>query len=152
MKKSDNSLPEKFGPCGLLCEKCFAFEGGPIKNHAEQLKHYLGNFDNYAARFVTLLNEPTFEKYKDFKDLLHLFSTGTCKGCRKQECHLFSDCKVKDCYKTKNVDFCFECGEFPCDKTGFDENLQQRWIKLNTEIREIGLENYYNRIKNKPRY
>ena len=148
----NTSLKDKFGPCGLLCEKCFAFEKGPIKQHAEKLKWHLGEFDNYANRFVGLLNEPTFGNYKDFKALLALFSAGSCKGCRKQDCHLFSACKVKDCYKEKNVDFCFQCNEYPCNKTGFDENLQQRWIKLNTEIRSIGLETYYKKIKNKPRY
>jgi hypothetical protein len=146
------SMKDKFGPCGLLCEKCFAFENGPIRTHAEQLKQHLGSFDNYAQRFVSLLNDPTFEKYPDFKVVLELLSSGSCKGCRKQECHLFEACKVKDCYINRKVDFCFQCSEFPCDKTGFDENLKQRWIKLNTEIREIGLENYYEKIKDKPRY
>ena len=148
----DVSLKYKFGPCGLLCEKCFAYENGPIQTHALQLKQQLGNFDNYAKRFVHLLHEPTFDKYTDFKEFLDLLASGNCKGCRKQECHLFEACKVKDCYKDKKVDFCFQCNDFPCDKPGFDENLQQRWIKLNMEIREIGLEKYYERIKNKPRY
>lgn len=146
------NLKDKFGPCGLLCEKCFAFENSPIRTHASQLKQHLGEFDNYAKRFSSLLNEPTFENYIDFKELLGLFAAGNCKGCRKQECHLFTACKVKDCYNSKNVDFCFQCSEFPCNKTGFDENLYQRWINLNTEIREIGLENYYQKIKEKPRY
>lgn len=145
-------LIDKFGPCGLLCEKCFAYENGPIRFHAEQLKKELGNFDNYAARFVELLNNNTFGKYQDFKELLTLFSSNNCKGCRKQECHLFTDCKVKHCYKNKNVDYCFQCADFPCNNTGFDENLSQRWLKINHRIREIGLENYYHEIKEKPRY
>ena len=147
-----NKLINKFGPCGLLCEKCFAYNNGQIKYYAEQLKNNLGNFDNYAKRFVTLLNEPVFEKYADFKELLNLFSSNNCYGCRKQECHLFKDCKVRLCYKDKGVDYCFECKDFPCDSTGFDDNLEQRWLKINERIRENGLENYYNEIKDKPRY
>jgi hypothetical protein len=145
-------LIDKFGPCGLLCEKCFAFDNGPIRFHAEQLKKQLGAFDNYAKRFVTLLNDTTFEKYPDFKELLTLFSSNNCQGCRKQECHLFTDCKVRHCYKEKGFDYCYQCNDFPCNGTGFDDNLKQRWLKINFRIREIGLECYYNEIKDNPRY
>jgi hypothetical protein len=145
-------LTDKFGPCGLLCEKCFAYENGAIRFHAEELKKNLGEFDNYAKRFVSLLDEPVFDKYSEFKKVLDLFSSNNCKGCRKQECHLFSTCKVKQCYKDKKVDYCYQCQEFPCENTGFDENLKQRWLKINHKIREVGLEKYYNEIKDKPRY
>jgi hypothetical protein len=147
-----NDLSNKFGPCGLLCEKCFAFQNGTIRHHAQQLKDCLGNFDNYAKRFTTLLNEPIFEKYPDFKELLNYFSSGHCQGCRKQECHLFKDCNVKQCYKVQKVEYCYQCSQFPCDNTGFDENLKLRWLKINDRIREVGLESYYNEIKDKPRY
>ena len=143
---------DKFGPCGLLCEKCFEYYKGPIRFHAEQLKNNLGDFDNYAKRFVTLLNEPFFSKYPDFKELLNLLSSGNCQGCRKQECHLFRDCNVKHCYKEKGVDYCYQCKDFPCNNTGFDDNLKHRWLNINQKIRETGLENHYNVIKDKPRY
>jgi len=145
-------LLDKFGPCGLLCEKCFAYDTGPIHFHAEQLKINLGEFDNYANRFSTLLDEPKFGDYPVFKEFLGLLSVSNCQGCRKQECHLFIDCKVKDCYKKMKVDFCFQCADFPCDHTGFDENLEKRWLKINQRIIENGLDNYYNEIKDKPRY
>jgi hypothetical protein len=147
-----NDLTGIFGPCGLLCEKCFAFNNGQIKYHAEKLKADLGDFDIYAKRFVSLLDEPVFSKYPDFKELLNLLSSGNCQGCRKQECHLFRDCKVRHCYKDKKVDYCFQCKSFPCDHTGFDDNLNQRWLKINQRIREVGLDNYYNEVKDKPRY
>ena len=147
-----NDLKNKFGPCGLLCEKCFSYANGQIKYQAERLKANLGNFDNYAKRFVTLLDEPVFNKYHEFNELLNLLSSGNCQGCRKQECHLFRDCKVRHCYKGKKVDYCYQCNDFPCDNTGFDNNLKQRWLKINRRIRKIGLENYYDEIKDKPRY
>jgi hypothetical protein len=145
-------LMNKFGPCGLLCEKCYANNNGSIKYFAEQLKTNLGDFDNYAKRFETLLEEPVFSKYPDFKELLNLLSKGNCQGCRKQQCHLFKNCKVKECYKNKKVDYCYQCNDFPCENTGFDDNLLQRWLNINNKIREIGLESYYNEIKEKPRY
>jgi hypothetical protein len=147
-----DNLKDKFGPCGILCEKCFAFDKGQIRFHAEMLKTNLGEFDNYAKRFVTLLDNPAFTEYPAFKELLKIFSSGNCKGCRKQNCHLFKGCKVKECHKDKNVDYCFECKEFPCYETGFDDNLKQRWIKINYRILEVGLDNYYAEVKDKPRY
>jgi hypothetical protein len=148
----NSELLKKFGPCGLLCEKCFAYEKGMIKHHAEQLKNCLGEFDNYAKRFVSLLHNPVFEKYPDFKEMLNLLSKGTCKGCRNQECHLFQDCKVRTCYKEKKVEYCFQCTDFPCNNSGFDDNLRLRWEKINRKIKEVGLKNYYDMIKDKPRY
>ena len=145
-------LLNKFGPCGLSCEKCFAFHNSQIKIHAEQLKINLGEFDAYANRFVSLLEEPAFTKYPDFKEVLNVFAAGNCLGCRKQVCHLFQECKVRNCYKEKGVDYCYECEEFPCEKTGFDENLIQRWRNINQKIRKIGLENYYLEIMDRPRY
>jgi hypothetical protein len=146
------NLKNKFGPCGILCEKCFAFDKGPIHHHSEKLKYYLGDFDNYAKRFVTLLDNPAFAKYPDFKELLNIFASANCHGCRKQDCRLFKGCKVKDCHKTENVDYCFQCSKFPCKDTGFDDNLKKRWLKINSRILEIGLDNYYVEIKDKPRY
>lgn len=148
----ETGLNDKLGYCGLFCEKCFAYDKGPIRFCAEQLKNNLGAFDNYAKRFVSLLEEPVFDKYPGFKEVLDLLSKGSCQGCRKQECQLFKDCKVKQCCKTKEVDYCYECTDFPCSNTGFDENLYQRWLTIHHKIREVGLEDYYNEIKDKPRY
>lgn len=148
----DPTLLDKIGPCGILCEKCFAFHQGQIRYHAIELKNNLGAFDAYADRFVTLLNEPAFSKYQDFKELLNLLCSSNCIGCRKQKCYLFTNCIVKNCHKERKVDFCFQCDRFPCDSTGFDDNLKMRWLKINNRIREVGIVAYYTEIKDKPRY
>ncbi len=149
---NEDDIRIKLGPCGLLCEKCFAFADGPIKKSSVELKKALGNFDQYAGRFVELLHEPGFSGYKDFKILLNIFTEAECRGCRLDGCKLFTGCKVKGCSIDKNVDYCFQCGFFPCDNTGFDENLKKRWISIQDRMREIGIEQYYNDIKDKPRY
>ena len=141
-----------FGPCGLLCEKCFAYDHGPIHYHAQQLQIHLGSFDVYAQRFEKLLNKPVFKNYPEFKEFLNFLASDNCKGCRNDCCKLFINCKVKECYKKKKIDFCFQCSDFPCAQTGFDNNLQERWLKINERIKEIGIENYYHEIKDKPRY
>ena len=141
-----------FGYCGICCEKCFAFKNGKIKYHSNKLKDYLGNFDIYAKRFIKLLNEPKFEKYPDFKLMLDFFSEVNCEGCRKTEFHLYENCKVRNCIKNRKIDFCFQCTDFPCKNTGFDEHLEQRWIKINEKMKEIGLEKFHSETKNISRY
>jgi len=145
-------IKTRIAPCGLHCGKCFSFSEGEICRLSEQLKLSLGDFDIYAERFVSILNEPIFAKYPDFKEMLSLFSQGKCKGCRKERCVIFKSCNVRDCIEDKAIDFCFECPDFPCENTGFDNHLQKRWKEINIEMKEGGVEAYYNRIKDKPRY
>jgi len=145
-------IKSRLSPCGLHCGKCFAFADGEIALLSKQLKLLLGNFDIYAERFVSLLNEPAFSKYPDFKALLNLLSEPKCKGCRKEKCILFKSCKVRECSEKKNVDFCFQCSDFPCNDTGLDEHLYKRSVSINQEMKDIGVEAYYDEIKDKPRY
>lgn len=147
-----NNVLNNLGPCGLNCSKCFAFENGTIKQLSTKLKENLGNFDVYAERFVELLDQAVFKKYSDFKEMLDHFANVECKGCRKDECKLFLSCKVKQYSKDHFVDFCFQCEEFPCKKHGFDEHLEKRWINIQYKMKEIGVEGYYNEIKDLPRY
>ncbi len=145
-------IKERLAPCGLHCGKCFAFEDGEIKNHSRQLKISLGNFDVYAARFVELLNEPAFKNYPAFKAMLEYLTTEGCKGCRQEKCKLFSNCKVRDCHEQQGVDFCFQCSQFPCNNTGFDAHLHKRSVDINLRMKEIGVEKYYEEVKDLPRY
>lgn len=145
-------IKKHIAPCGLHCGGCFAFNGGNIQKHSTELIKSLGNFDVYAQRFVTMLDEPVFENYQSFKMMLHYFSEAKCNGCREQACALFKSCHVRDCFREKGVEFCFQCTSFPCEQTGFDEHLQKRFISINEKIRKIGIENYYEEIKDVPRY
>ena len=51
-------IKSRLSPCGLHCGKCFAFADGNIIHLSQKLKDSLGEFDIYAERFVSLLNEP----------------------------------------------------------------------------------------------
>lgn len=145
-------IKDRLAPCGLHCGKCFAFKHGDIGKQSQALQASLGNFDVYAERFVELLDEPVFKKYSDFKLMLEHLAAPQCKGCRAEMCKLFKDCKVRQCSENKAVDFCFECSEFPCSDTGFDPHLHQRSVKINQRMLEIGVEAYYEEIKNQSRY
>lgn len=146
------NIKKHLSPCGINCGKCFAFSAGDIKKHSMALKENLGNFDVYAQRFVELLNEPVFTKYPEFKEMLRYFSNVNCGGCRQEKCKFFKNCRVRDCSERKGVDFCFQCAEFPCNNTGFDENLRKRSVEINKKMKEVGVNVYYESIKDKPRY
>ena len=140
----EQAILNTVAPCGLNCVKCFAREGGSIQVLSQELQKNLGDFDIYAERFTELLNEPVFSNYPQFKEMLAYFAQANCKGCRNEQCKLFSQCGVRTCHQEMNVDFCFECSEFPCEKTNFDTHLKNRWVKINERIREDGIEKYYN--------
>ena len=149
---TETYILEALSPCGLSCEKCFAHINGDIRKLSLELKEKLGNFDNYAKRFETLVGDPIFKKYPAFKEMLDYFASENCKGCRHEQCKLFKTCGVRACHQEKQLDYCYECEEFPCEKTGFDEHLFNRWTKLNERIREVGIEAYYKETKPDPRY
>jgi hypothetical protein len=136
-------------PCGLNCRKCMANAQGDIKRHSSELQKLLGSFDNYARRFSSFL--PVFENYPQFKELLEFFTRADCTGCRNGECK-YPNCGVMKCFKDKGVDFCFQCNEFPCEMTNFDPDLKRRWIEMNTRMRQIGIEAYYEETKDVCRY
>lgn len=145
-------IKKRLAPCGLHCGRCFAFTDGDIYNYSNRLKKSLGNFDVYAARFVKLLNEPVFRKYPEFKEFLAHLSSGSCNGCRAEQCKLFKSCNVRSCSEARKVEFCFQCDAFPCDKTGFDEHLYRRHVHINERMKAIGVESYYEEIKDQSRY
>ena len=140
---------DSVAPCGLSCGKCFAYTRGGIASHSQELQKLLGNFDAYAERFSTFL--PEFENYPSFKKMLAYFAQPDCKGCRQGTCK-YPNCGVVECHKEKGVDFCFQCDEFPCDKTNFDPHLKRRWIQMNNRMKQIGVQGYYEETKDLCRY
>ncbi|MFN8256462.1 MAG: DUF3795 domain-containing protein [Bacteroidales bacterium] len=81
-------------PCGKDCFNCPLYIGEENKENRE--------------KFLASRNIPP-DKYK-------------CKGCRAQNGHcegltilgINPECKTFNCVKEKNVEFCYECGDFPC--------------------------------------
>ncbi|MBI5593180.1 MAG: DUF3795 domain-containing protein [Deltaproteobacteria bacterium] len=149
---ADEQIKAALAPCGLSCEKCFAHVDGDIRRASLELKEKLGNFEAYARRFETMLGDSIFKNYPDFKEMLDYFASENCKGCRSEECKLFKDCGVRKCHQEKQLDFCYQCDEFPCSRTHFDESLYHVWVTLNEKIRKTGIEQYYEKTKIRPRY
>jgi len=149
---TNEHIKVSLAPCGLCCETCFAHVDGEIRKYSLKLKEKLGNFGIYAKRFETLLEEPIFEKYPDFKEMLDYFASKNCRGCRNEHCKLFKDCGVRGCHQEKQIDFCFQCDEFPCNKTNYDKHLYKTWVLVNEKIKKTGLEEFYEKTRTRPRY
>ncbi|MBW1784037.1 MAG: DUF3795 domain-containing protein [Deltaproteobacteria bacterium] len=145
-------IKASLAPCGLSCETCFAHVDGDIRRYSLKLKEKLGNFHPYAKRFETLLDNPVFKKYPDFKQMLDYLASENCKGCRNEECKLFQNCGVRGCHQEKQVDYCYQCDAFPCNRTNFDDSLCKAWVRINEIIRNEGIEKYYEKTLKRPRY
>jgi hypothetical protein len=140
---------EHLAPCGLNCRKCLASSSGEIRELSVRLRELLGSFDRYAERFSAF--QPVFRGYPQFRDLLSHLAGADCPGCRAGACR-YPGCIVPACTKDKEVDFCFQCAAFPCEKVTFDGDLRRRWEEMNTRMVEIGVEAYFEETRDLPRY
>jgi hypothetical protein len=80
---------ELTAPCGLDCFNCELYE------------------DNLTAEFAELINKKMGIPQEDI----------SCRGCRNQDgkhFHLPQGCATLDCVKTRGVDLCCNCSDFPC--------------------------------------
>jgi hypothetical protein len=77
-------------PCGLDCFNCEIYE------------------ENLTNDFAELIHEKRCVPKEEVP----------CEGCRKQDgkhYHLPAEgCATLNCVKSKDVELCFDCGEFPC--------------------------------------
>lgn len=57
------------------------------------------------------------------------YMKGGCRGCEAE--HTAGDCFTLDCVKEKELNFCGECGNFPCDtimKNPHSTVLDKDWL------------------------
>jgi hypothetical protein len=144
-----NEILKILAPCGLNCMKCLIYKDGEIRSVSKRLVALLGSFDRYAQRFSSF--QAVFKGYPQFKELLDHFSHADCTGCRTGGCS-YPGCIVMKCTQDMGVDFCFQCTEFPCNQTTFDPDLKRRWIDMNTRMKQVGVQAYYEETKDMPRY
>jgi hypothetical protein len=75
-----------------------------------------------------------------------------CNGCKSQTlCIYCRDCDIKLCAEEKELEFCFECSQFPCDRLisfNRDKYPHHHFVLRNLyEIQQIGKEKWMNRQK-----
>jgi hypothetical protein len=144
-----NEMLRLIAPCGLLCYTCDAMKNGVINESAKKLLYVLGSYDSFLESCSS--SRPISGKYSDFKEVLAYLADAKCNGCREDHC-MDSNCIVPECTKNQNIHFCYECRDFPCDKTGFPDDLKEKWMRKNNKIKAIGIEKYFEEEKNLPHY
>lgn len=145
-----DDVVSRLAPCGLHCGACLAFTGGPVQTQARGILDALGpNFAPYAERFKAV--DPIFGDHPAFARFLEYLAQGKCTGCRGTGC-LFEACRVPECARKNQVDFCFQCPDFPCEVHGLPPRLADIWLKNNERMKTEGVRKFYYWIKRKPRY
>lgn len=114
-----NSDFEKTAVCGLLCDVCSLYIG---------------------SHFDRARNERLSEKFGIAPQDME------CDGCRSEVNASFcKSCDFKLCVAQKGIDFCFECGDYPCEKLKEFQASKPHRIELwdyNNKIKESGFEKF----------
>lgn len=142
-------LIDRLAPCGLDCLRCLARSGGEVERSSLAILAALDGFDKHAARFAAF--DPVFADYPGFRRVAERLAAGRCQGCRVGGC-LHTTCRAHKCVKKHGVDFCYQCERFPCEETGLEGALLERWQKNNERMREIGSEAFLAESLARPRY
>lgn len=114
--------------CGLYCENCAV--KAKVEPAAKNLYDTMKN-----AGFEEVINLiPGGEGFWPF--LKNMAVDGMCISC--QEGSGDPDCKIRACAKSKNVEVCVFCKEYPCDKLDFVFKYTPSVRKDNEVLREKG--------------
>ena len=145
-------LLKKVAPCSLVCHTCSAYEHGVICQSANQLLKHLDGVHEFYEKYVP----SETERYGIFYEKLTKYSEGRCAGCRnridQESC--IKDCFLLKCTMDRGISYCGECTLFPCNKVVgvFPEKVYAQWLKGNQEIKELGIEGFWNKNCEKPHY
>ena len=147
--KNYKQIIKEIAPCGIDCSRCVSYIDGDIAKLCQSLLDHLSGFEKMAGMMKNF--EPLFNNYENFIALLTHFSKASCPGCRNGAIGN-TMCAAKDCHKTEQVDFCFQCPHYPCTKNHFNDKLHHKWLANNNAMKENGVEAFYTKQKSLPRY
>ncbi len=139
----------RLAPCGLDCSRCADRQDGEIGALSARLQELLGNYQRLAA--MKAAGRPEFAHYEQFATVLAALARPACSGCRGDHVTCPLDCAARTCHREKGVDFCFQCGDYPCDRQ-FSGRLRERWQTINDRMKEIGPAAYCQEQAKLPRY
>lgn len=116
----NNTETELTAYCGLYCGDCLRFRS-KVTDLARDLLSELQavRFDKYAQ--VKSASVKEFEHYDECRQVLDAIVELRCDTpCRAGGDGCLQPCEIKRCVQSKNLEGCWECGEFEeCDKFQF---------------------------------
>lgn len=150
MKKSE--ILKKVAPCSLMCHTCSGYHKGVICESSKTLLKYLEGMKEFYEKH----RPDDVESYCSFEDILRMYGSAPCSGCRSTEhngCSI-EGCFLLECTKNHGIDFCGECDEFPCKKTQdlFEEVVYKQWLEGNQQISDYGIDFFWENNSEKPHY
>lgn len=157
MEKADEKLLKAVAPCSLFCSTCTGCQYGDISYHAKELLRLLEGHEEFLDKNLKDEYRHKLEEYKLFSKKLKKYAYPKCGGCRDYRVHSCSieNCIIPECVQEHKIDFCGECLEFPCDKINssiYSEDIINRWLSGNQEIKDVGIFKYYEDNKDTPHY
>lgn len=152
-------LLNRVPPCGLMCYTCPGSKHGAIREHAAALHHLYQGMDAFMKARLSAEQMHILEDHSKFMARLQRASSPQCDGCRNNEGNspsCIEGCFIPVCSKAHQVDFCGECGEFPCNRIAqtevFDEGLKSTFVERGNLIKTHGAEQFFEMYKDKPHY
>ena len=136
--------------CGkYYCAFCDYYKG----TIAKAAKNLLTFADKYGSlRLIADANDAcNFDEF--MKGLRWLASQNKpCKGCRfGGGWSWWGDCPVRDCCIQRNVGFCYQCDDFPCQKLKEEPllNRKKAMIEANNQMKTKGIESWIQILRKK---
>lgn len=144
-------------PCSMFCQTCTGCQYGDISYHAKELLRLLDGHEEFLDKNLRDEYRDKLEEFKVFSEKLKKYAYPKCNGCRDDRAFGCSieGCFIPECTKEHEIDFCGECIEFPCDKVNesvYSDATIKKWLFGNTEIKNKGIETYYEENKDIPHY
>lgn len=156
-KQIREEILNNVAPCSMFCATCTGCKYGQISHHAKELLHLLEGHEEFLNKNLQKEYRHKLDEFKIFHKKLKKYAYPKCDGCRNQRANGCSikNCIIPKCTKEHNIDFCAECWEFPCNK--IDESIYkkttiEKWNKGNQQIKDYGIEKYYEENKKKSHY
>lgn len=155
--KNKKDILNAIAPCSMFCTTCTGCKYGDVSYHAKELVRLLQGHEEFLEKNLKDQYRYKLEEYKAFSKKLKKYANAKCGGCRNNRVNgcCIEGCIIPECVKEHHVDFCAECNEFPCDKINeriYKKTIIKKWLDGNNEIKEKGIEQYYEKNKNCPHY
>ncbi|MFW9915501.1 MAG: DUF3795 domain-containing protein [Candidatus Thorarchaeota archaeon] len=143
--------------CGrYYCAYC-GYHRGTMAGAAKNLLGFVERSGSIRL-IVEYKNACNFDEF--MKGLQWLASQeNPCSGCRfGGGWSWWPDCPVRLCTKQKEVSFCFECSDFPCEKLQADPSTPEpQWkldskkaiIEANNQIIVLGVNKWIKQVKSR---
>ncbi len=142
---------ERLGACGLALREMLRLYRGRYTSPEQPIGQVAGKLRNLCEAVCRVGRGARFPEIPRLQGIPGLPGRGKMRGLQERKMQALQRMQVRSCSEGKKVDFCF-CVDFPCDNTGFDEHLYTRYVGINERMKEIGVEAYYEEVKNQSRY